>query len=132
MSKYIPTALSMVSAPKRVKKEKEVKLEEDKVYNLRPDWMKPEFIKKQEDNKDANLESLKRNEEDHYDYDDYDDYESNHYYNDEDLYYKELYYERLNNILSKYEPEDYESRYYAKIYFELQQIDEEIHPWNYY
>jgi hypothetical protein len=123
MSKYIPSPLSMVSAPKRVKKEKEVK-EEDKMYDLRPDWMKPEFIKKQEDNKDRNQESLKENEPN--DYNDYDDYD------DEDIYYKELYYERLNNILSKYNQDDYESRYYAKIYFELQQLDEEIHPWNYY
>jgi hypothetical protein len=127
MSKNIPMPLTMVSPPKRVKKEKDVKLEEDKVYDLRPDWMKPEFIQKQKDNKDGNLESLKNNEEDHYDYDDYDDYEE-----DDDIYYKELYYERLNNILSKYDPQDYESRYYAKIYFELQQLDEEIHPWNYY
>ena len=114
MTKNTPTPLTMVSAPKRVKPS------EDKKYDLRPDWMKPEFIKKQEENKDANLEA-----------NEYDDYESNDY-DDEDLYYKELYYERLNNILSKYEPEDYKSRYYAKIYFELQQLDEEIHPWNYY
>jgi hypothetical protein len=126
MSKYIPSPLSMVSAPKRVKKDKIVERTEVKEYDLRPDWMKPEFIKKQEENKDAYLETLKRDEDDYDDYDYYDDDD------DEDLYYKELYYERLNNILSKYDQEDYESRYYAKIYFELQQLDEEIHPWNYY
>ncbi len=121
MSKYTPTPLTIVNTPKRTKKDKDVKSTQEKVYDLRPDWMKPGFIKKEEDNKDSNQEILKSD-----DYD-YDYYESNSC-DDEDLYYKELYYERLNNILSKYDPEDYESRYYAKIYFELQQLDEEIHP----
>jgi hypothetical protein len=130
MTKNTSAPLTMVSAPKRVKKEKDkdkdVKPVEDKQYDLRPDWMKPGFIQKKEENKDNNTDDIKRFE-DHLD-NDYGDY----YEEDDDIYYKELYYERLNNILSKYDPEDYESRYYAKIYFELQQLDEEIHPWNYY
>jgi hypothetical protein len=126
MSKNTLAPLTMVSAPKRVKKEKDVKQVEDKPYDLRPDWMKPGFIQKKEENKYDKPDDIKNNE------DPLDNESDDYYEEDDDIYYKELYYERLNNILSKYDPEDYESRYYAKIYFELQQLDEEIHPWNYY
>jgi hypothetical protein len=93
-------------------------------YDLRPDWMKSWFIQKTKDAKiNDNLEEIKKEEtvEEEHDYE-YDD----------DIYYKELYYERLNTILSKIDKNDYQSLYYEKLCFEIQQLDEELHPWNYY
>ena len=88
-------------------------------YDLRPDWMKPGFAEKAKAYNDAYLEDIKNKQV---------IVEEDDLSEDEDYFYKELYYKNLNTMINGIEKD---SQYYTKILIKIQWLDEELHPWNY-
>ena len=94
-------------------------------YNLRPDWMKPGFAEKAKAINDAYLEEIKAKQEK-----EQVDIESDEYIEeDDDYFYKQLFYNSLKNKI-KYI--DSNEEYYNNLYYMIQKLDAELHPWNYY
>lgn len=97
-------------------------------YDLRPDWMKPGFAEKAKVANDAYLEEIKNKQKAQVEFDECDECDELDETEDEDYFYKELFYKYLNTMIKDI-PDD--SQYYFKILFKIQRLDEELHPWNY-